>query len=129
MEMREISHRILAASVVTSLFASAAFAGLKTNHEVTINTVGAKPYATGDLGYVRNTADTSQYIGCEITTTLASCYAVNSAGLYKSCSTSDPETIALLRTLNGDSNLFFSWNPDGTCARVRIRNDSLAAPK
>jgi len=127
--MREFSKRFLAASVAMSVFASAAFAGGKTSHEVTINTVGAKPYATGDLGYVRNTPDTSQYIGCEITTTLASCYAVNSAGLYKSCSTSDQETMALLRTLNGDSSLFFGWNPDGTCTRVRVRNDSLAAPK
>ena len=127
--MKVVSHRIVAAALAMGLFASTAFAGYKTSHEVTINTTGSKPYATGDLGYVRNTPDSIQYIGCQATNTLGDCYAVNSAGLYKSCSTTDAALIELILTIKGDSNLFFSWNPDGTCKGIRVRNDSLAAPK
>jgi hypothetical protein len=127
--MKGFSHRTLAAVLTMGVFASTASAGYKTLYEVTINTVGPKPYATGDLGYVRNSADPIQYIGCEATAILGDCYAVNSAGLYKSCTTTDPAMIQMILTLKGDSSLYFSWNTDGTCKNIRIRNDSLAAPK
>jgi hypothetical protein len=127
--MKEFPRRILAVVMASSLFTSVVFAGGKTTYQVNIVDTGAKPFATGDLGYVRNTADPNQYIGCETTTILASCYAVNAAGLYKSCSTTDPAMIALVHSLNGDSNLYFSWNASGTCLVIRVRNDSLAAPK
>ena len=127
--MKAFSHRIVATALAMGVCASA-FAGNKTSYEVTIVTAGAKPYATGDLGYVRNTLDSTQYIGCEATTTLGTCYAVNSAGLYKSCSTTDAALIALIQTIKGDSNLLFSWSTtDGSCKGIRVRNDSLAAPK
>src|SRR3982750_4031802 len=102
--MKGISHRILAAVLTMGAFASTAVAGSQTWYEVTINTVGAKPYATGDLGYARNSADSNQYIGCDATATLGGCYAVNSAGLYKSCTTTDPAMIEMILTLKGDSN-------------------------
>jgi len=127
--MKQFSRRVLAIAVVSSMFASAALAGGKTSYQVTINDTGVKPYATGDLGYVRNTADQVQYIGCETTAVLASCYAVNSAGLYKSCSTTDPALIDLVHSLNGDSTLYFSWNTSGNCTVIRVRTDSLNAPK
>jgi len=126
--MKDFSHRIVAAVLAMGVLASA-FAGNKTSYEVVISTTGIKPYASGDLGYVRNTADFTQYIGCETTATLGGCYAVNAAGLYKSCTTTDAALIDLIRSINGDGNLFFSWNPDGTCKGIRVRNDSLAAPK
>ena len=128
--MKVVSHRIVAAALAMGLFASTAFAGNKSVYEVTINTVGAKPNATGDLGYVRNTADPYQYIGCEATATLGNCYAVTSAGVSKTCTTTDAALIELIRSIKGDSNLYFSWSStDGSCKNIRVRNDSLAAPK
>jgi hypothetical protein len=127
-KMKAFSHRIFAIALTLGMCASA-FAGNKNSVEVSINTVGPKPYATGHLGYVRNTPDQVQYIGCQVSTTLGSCYAVNSAGFAASCSTTDPATLELIRSLKGDSGLYFRWDANGNCMSILVRNDSMVAPK
>jgi hypothetical protein len=127
--MKASSHRSVVAALVLGIFVSTAFAGLKSSQEVIISTSALKPYATGDVGYVRNTLDSTQYIGCEYTATAGDCFAVNSAGLYKTCSTTDPALLEVMHSINGDSNLFFSWNTDGTCKSIRVEQDSMPAPK
>src|SRR5690349_12242157 len=127
--MKEFSHRILAIALATAVFTPVALAGIKTTYQVTIQDTGPKPFASGDIGYVRNTADQIQFIGCEVTPTVGICYATNSAGLTKSCSTTDANMLELIRVVRGDSHLFFSWNADGTCRLINVQNDSRAAPK
>ena len=106
-----------------------ALAGLKQTYEVYFGTNPLKPYADGDLAGARNSADAQQYIGCEATATLGSCYAVNSAGVYKSCSTTDAGLLAVIRSIHGDGHLYFSWDSSGNCQNIRVRYDSLSPPK
>ena len=127
--MKGFSHRIRAIALATGVFSSVALAGIKSTEQVIIQDTGPKPFAAGDLGYARNTADQVQYIGCTSSPTFGICYAVNAAGLSKSCSTTDPTLMALIRSLNGDSYLFFNWNTDGTCRLINVSNNSKFAPK
>ncbi|HEV8443730.1 MAG TPA: hypothetical protein VGQ27_09630, partial [Steroidobacteraceae bacterium] len=86
----------LASTLLLGAMAASAFAGLKQNYEVYFGTNPLKPYADGDLAAARNSADGQQYIGCEATATAGNCYAVNSAGVYKSCATTDPAQLAVI---------------------------------
>lgn len=125
--MKVFSKQILAGLAAMAAIAGNAFGGEKTGQEVVFSAV--KAWATGDLGYVRNTPDTLQYMSCTISGTLGSCVARNSAGVIHSCTTSDPDIVSGMHALNGDSYLTFAWNTDGTCKVVQVRNDSRSPPK
>lgn len=125
--MKAFSHRTLAAVLASSALAATAFAGDKYSQEVYFSP--AAPIASGDLGTVRNTADTVQFIGCTVTGTVGVCFARNSAGVIHGCSTTDAGMINAMRAINGDSWMSFSWNPDGSCKDVMARNDSRDTPK
>ncbi len=119
----------LAGTLLLGAMAASAFAGLKQTYEVYFGTNPLKPYADGDLGAARNSADGQQYIGCEATATSGDCYAVNSVGVYRSCVTTDPAQLAVIRSLHGDGHLFFTWDTSGNCVTIRVRYDSLSPPK
>lgn len=125
--MNAFSHRTLVGALAMGVFATTVFAGSQLSQEVTIK--DTKGFAYGDLGYARNTADTVQYIGCSVTGVIAVCAARDSTGLTRSCSTSDPDLMALARSLNGDSYLSFSWDGSGFCTTLQVRNYSWLAPK
>jgi hypothetical protein len=107
--------------------AATAYAGEKASQEVVFS--ATKPFATGDLAAVRNSVDTVQYLYCQTSGTNGLCAARNSAGVSHSCSTTDPNLLAVMRALNGDSYLVFAWNSDGTCKTIVVQNDSRYAPK
>ena len=110
------------------LTATAALAGLRMSDPVTID--DGKSSAKGDLGAVRNTTDTVQEIGCIMeSATMAFCYATNSAGVSRSCTTSDPNLVANVRGLNGDSRLFFHWDTTGACTFIGTETASWTDPK
>jgi hypothetical protein len=118
----------LASALILGTAAATAIAGATASQEVYFN----KNSVYGDLGYVRNTPDTVQNIGCVIFGTPAGalCYATNSAGVGKACTTTDPVLLAVIGSLHGDSYLVFRVNPvDGTCSSVNVYNDSRYAPK
>ena len=117
----------LAGALVMGAMAFTAVAGEKVTHEVTFDAI--KPFARGSLGDARNSTDAVQYIGCSISSGGASCFAVNSAGVQHSCSTTDPDLIAAMRAINGDSYLVFRYGIDGVCTSVSVSNDSRYAPK
>jgi hypothetical protein len=119
----------LAGAVILGAMATSASAGQHSSQGVTIQPTGAKPYATGDLGFVYNSWFSNDYIGCEAHAATGDCYAQDVSGLYKSCTTTDPALIAVIRSISGDSNVFFSWNVDGTCRDIRVQTDSLRPPK
>ena len=118
--------------VVSTLFAtSAAMAGTKRSATVTIDNINRT--ATGSLSAVRATADSNQTIGCviisETTTVSANCLARDAAGNTRNCVTSQANHLQAIATLQGDSQLIFSWNTQGACTRIAITNDSTFAPK
>ena len=126
---RKISVPVLLVSL-TGLFAStAAMAGLQTGKPVVINDSGM--VANGELGYVRNTPDRTQYIGCTSSSNnVANCFAVDINGISRTCVTTNPSFLATIRSLNGDSYLVFYWSPTtGQCTSVEAVNDSTTTPK
>jgi hypothetical protein len=109
------------------LASTAALAGFRSAQQVLIFDAGR--FANGDLGYVSNTADTTQYIGCESLGGSGYCYAKDPTGLSRSCSTSDPNLLAVIRSLNGDSYLIFWWDTSSHCTSIEVDNGSYNAPK
>jgi hypothetical protein len=124
LSIKQVASALLLGAITTS-----AFAGLHSSQGVTIQPSGIKPYATGDIGFVYNSWFSNDYIGCEANATSGDCYATDVSGQYKTCSTTDPAMLTVIRSIKGDSNVFFSWNPDGTCRDIRVQTDSLRAPK
>ena len=104
-----------------------AFAGFHQGQQVVI--IDASSFANGDLGYVFNTPDAIQYIGCVTSGGSAQCYARNLAGLSRSCSTANPTLLEAIHALNGDSYLIFGWNAAGQCTFINVSNTSLTVPK
>jgi hypothetical protein len=109
------------------LASTVALAGFRSAQQVLIFDAGR--FANGDLGYVSNTTDTTQYIGCENLSGFGYCYAKDPNGLSRSCSTSDPNLLAVIRSLNGDSYLIFWWDTSGHCTSIEVDNGSYGVPK
>src|SRR5262249_39115124 len=87
--------------------------------------------ASGALGSVRNSADATQYIGCwSYNDGWAGCRAGDSNGNGFSCYSTDPATVALIRSLTNDS--YLSLNVDrnsGLCSFVMVWTDSALERK
>jgi hypothetical protein len=119
------------AVLAAGLMVTTAFAGSKISQPVSIN--DADKQANGDLGFARNTADTVQYIGCYVNDTgnggAGICQARDAAGVTRSCSTTNDFMVDTIKSLKGDSSLYFRWNEDGNCTMVIVRNRSSYAPK
>jgi hypothetical protein len=107
-------------------------AGSKWTYAVQVNTGGQ--YALGALGTVRNTSDTTQMIGCWVyaygdgSPSMAFCGATTSTGVSASCSTSNPEMVAMAAALDGDALLRFDWD-GGLCTGFIVQKSSIHAPK
>lgn len=104
------------------LASTAALAGLRTSMQVVI--VDDRSYVIGDLSATSNTSDTTQSLGCYNEPGLGICYATDSSGRSRGCSTSDPEILAAMRSLSGDSSLVFYWDTSGNCQYVYVENSS-----
>ena len=125
--MKRMTKGFAAGAALLLGVSATAFAGFHQAQQVVI--IDASSFANGDLGYVHNTPDSIQYIGCTTSGSSASCFARNLAGLSRSCSTSNPTMLAALHALNGDSYLIFGWNPSGQCTFISVHNGSLTAQK
>ena len=126
--MNRYQLRLYALGFAGALLASTtALAGFRSAQQVVIFDAGR--FANGDLGYVSNTADTTQYLGCYSLSDLGICYAKDQTGLARSCSTSDPNLLAVIRSLNGDSYLIFWWDTAGHCSSIEVANGSYSAAK
>lgn len=100
-------------------------AGLKgTNSVVSINT--SSRTATGSLGLARNSSNSTEYIGCGMDSPgNAFCTARDSGGTTVSCSTTSSSFREVLKSMNGDSFVSFSWDSAGACTRVYVDNYSF----
>jgi hypothetical protein len=131
--MNRLRIGLLAATCAsTVLLASpSALAGLKTFGDVSIN--DSAMVASGELGAARSTTDTRQYLSCQTAadtgSSLGQCFAVDANGVFRSCYTFNPQLVATIRSLNGDSYLVFDWNANGECTGVIVYNGSDTPPK
>ena len=122
--------KALLALVATTALSLPVYAGYKSTSNVSIGS----NYASGALGTARNSSDTKQQIGCRVdlyaySTPTMFCYARNSSGTSKTCTTDDPGLIDLFHALNGDSVLYFEVDSYGSCSRIRVTNASEFEPK
>lgn len=117
-------HRFAIPALALSLaaLATAASAGQRAVVPVTIDF--KEVFAVGVLADARSTPDANQYIGCETTWTRGSCIARDANGMSVSCSTRDPDQLAIMRSLGSESFLIFGWNKDGTCSNLQVYNSS-----
>jgi len=125
--MRSGSGRSIAVALAAAVLSTTAFAGFKSGQNVVIST-GSR-FANGDAGYVYRSDDTVQYIVCRASNSTGSCYARNRDGVTRSCSTTSSTLLANIRSMNGDSYIYFKWDEDGTCTTVTVENGSTTRPK
>ncbi len=113
------------------LVASYASAGGRATSPVVIDSVNRTAY--GNLGDARNSSDSTQYIGCMSWSApgflSGSCFAVNTAGTYVSCYTTDAKIVSVIQSLSPDGFLSFNWNASGNCATLYTINTSWTSPK
>ncbi len=111
------------------LISQGALAGQKTTANVIITNTATAHEFSGSQGSARNSADALQRIYCSIDHISGFCLARNSAGAVASCSTSNPDIMAVIRGINGDSYLFVRHDGAGTCTSVSVNSGSYYAPK
>ena len=127
MKRYRLGLRTLGFAAAVLLASTAALAGFRTAQQVVISDTAQ--FANGDLGYIYNTDDLTQYMGCVSYNTAGNCYAKDRTGLTRSCSTSDPNLLAVIRSLNNDSWLIFYWDTSGRCTFIEVENSSMVPPK
>jgi hypothetical protein len=58
------------------------------------------------------------------------CGAQDSSGKnYVQCTTTDVDLLATIRSLSGDSELWFQWDANSRCVFIEIHDASDTAPK
>ncbi|WP_444994642.1 hypothetical protein [Aliikangiella sp. IMCC44359] len=112
---------ILSASALLSL---QTFAGTKSTYNVTATATTI----SGSFGSARNSADNTQILHVGDTGAVATIWARNAAGVVKSCTTSNPQHLAALRSGTSNSYLIASHS-SGSCTYVNVYKGSLFAPK
>jgi hypothetical protein len=93
--------------------------------------------AMGSMGSARSSADSNQYIGCQVSTNNVSsgavtvqCFARNAAGTYLSCVTTDPNYVNAAQAIDGDSYIRFNTESSGSnCTYLLVLDSSYYAPK
>lgn len=124
-----LSSRLLAsvaAGFLCALVVPIASAGPRWVYPVSLSDTSR--YALGTMTDARGSADSQQAIGCYHNATNAGCYATNAAGVTRTCSTSNPALLTVIRSISAESYLYFQWNTDGTCNYVLVENSSRFKP-
>jgi hypothetical protein len=120
----------MALCVAGTLAGTMASAGYKYVTTLTVDTVNRT--AKGSLADTRATADTLSYIGCRISTngggTAVYCSAQDANRVTGSCSSTAPNFVQVVSTLQSDSILSFSWDANGTCTGINVENWSSNSP-
>lgn len=107
---------------------TAAVAGTKTNTDTVIN--DTIQMASGSLSSARSSADTLQFVFCELyaSTGVIGCRARNSAGVLRTCSTTDATFVKTVQMINNSSYVSFWWDASGNCTNILVRNGSNYLP-
>ena len=122
-DFRRISFTVFAAAALSG----SALAGFQTGQQVVIS--DEQKQANGDVGYVHNTPDDVQYIGCLTAGDEGYCFARRWDGVVRSCWSNDPKWVTAMAAVSSDSHLQFYWDAAGYCVGMTVRNESVTAPK
>lgn len=131
--VKQFSALALAAAVTVA--ASPSFGGAQYNEAVVVSLAcqsSTSPcVAYGAMGSVYHSADSQQYIGCEIIYTRggnneAECFASDNGSPANQgvCTTNDPGILAALGAMTEDAFVGFEWNNMGVCTLVEIEPNS-----
>ncbi|AKF84591.1 hypothetical protein MFUL124B02_01260 [Myxococcus fulvus 124B02] len=125
------ARQLITAALATALIGTAAWAGEKSAYPVTVYSTSREAF--GSLGSTRDTADTFQKLGCQVNTsstgsTSVYCYA-QSASAVGACLSSSAALVEAVRSIQGDSYLYFSWDASGNCTNINVTHGSQYAPK
>jgi len=118
-----------------ALASTVAVAGFKsTSGSVTItNNADGTRTVSGDMGFVRNTADNVQHHGCfhrgDTAGEFVVCQSRTSAGVNTSCSTSDARMMRVVAGMDSDSSLLYVISTAGACNVIVAQTRSQTAPK
>jgi hypothetical protein len=126
--MKRTHRLVIALSLTIAIVTGQAQAGYNGNFPVVINDDATYKQAFGTLVGTRNTPDNDQYLGCTINGDSLTCYARNSAGLYRSCSSANPIHVANARSISSEGYLWFGWNSSGLCTFVTVSLGSQYRP-
>src|SRR4051812_6068552 len=118
--------RMFLATLAAAAFSASAFAGFRTEQEVVIG--DQQKLANGDMGYVRQTSDDVQYIGCFVAGDAGYCFARNNAGVTRSCWSDDARWVKVMAAVSSDTYLLFYWDAGGNCTYVSAKNGSAGVP-
>jgi hypothetical protein len=125
--MRSHFHRAVVTTLAAAAFSASAFAGFRTAQQVVMS--DDKKLANGDIGYVHQTSDDVQYIGCFVAGDAGYCFAQNKAGVARSCWSDDPQWVSVMAGVSKDTYLLFNWDAGGYCTYVSATNGSTGVPK
>jgi hypothetical protein len=129
--MKHPMRALLAASSAVGLFISGtAWAGSvnEGNTYVYIDNGTGSGIFMGDLGFAHNSGDRTQYIACYSYGRTGGCYAADPAGNAAYCVTSNPDMLATIRSVTGDSRVVV-WFSAGFCTNVEVITSSMNSPK
>lgn len=122
-------------SVLVAIFAVTTFGRSDAGTRLDIPTTISDDfhYAEGVLSTARASANSSEYLGCEIlsfpgSAPQADCFVLLNA-VVRSCFTTDPFLVQTARGLTSDGFLLFTWDASGTCTEIITENVSYLAPK
>ncbi len=124
---------VMVVTGVVLMAAGAARAGYKLQTgqvRMSRNDVDYSGFASGTLSNARSSSDSNQRIYCYTYPTFGACVAFPStltSGI--SCSTQDAGMLAVMRSVNGDSSVFFQADTQGNSVNVVVYNDSANMPK
>jgi len=117
--MNHFTSKIIA--LCAAIISVTAYAGYR---EVTEVTIGDR-YAQGVLSAARNSADSKQYIGCQLDSFGGgSCAAGDNAGHYFYCYTSDPKFVDAIQTISAQSFVYVYRSSSSQCAYLSVTNES-----
>jgi hypothetical protein len=119
--------RIFMTTVAATAFSASAFAGFRTAQQVVLS--DEKKLANGDIGYVHQTSDDVQYIGCFVAGDAGYCFAQDRTGVARSCWSDDARWVSVMAGVSKDTYLLFYWDAGGYCTYVSATNGSTGAPK
>jgi hypothetical protein len=120
----------LSLSLAVSLLAAgsgAVLAGAKQISPLSVN--AASRFANAGLGETHNTANTTEYIECGTNPTTGFCTIRDSSSNVYSCMTTDPDLLAVIRSMSDESYISVRWDAAGVCTYVLSYASSRAATK
>ena len=110
--------QLLVATILFTL-SGISLAGYINHYQVSVNTTTRTAY--GSMVGARNSADSVQYIGCQLVnsgTPYAICSARNSAGTKGYCTTSNAMHMQQVTGLSNETYLYYQWDTNGKCTYI-----------